>query len=154
MHLITGRTLFDYIVSSFFETTSLSRPSSPLALSPVVFFPTWTCWMELSSLVVAAPFEAGRGTYIQDWSWDHSVDCWHNPRFVALGLTSRMVIVVSLERTARRNSQLCVIILSAFSFIVAWFCPVASHQPGPQRLKVKHCWKFGYNDTRCTVLVL
>ena len=73
MHLDTDRTLFDDTVSSLFETTSLSHPSSPLASSPVAFSPAWTCCMELSSLVIAALFEAGRGTYIQDWSWDHSV---------------------------------------------------------------------------------
>ena len=37
MHIRTDRTLFDYIVSSLFETTALSHPSSPLASSPIAF---------------------------------------------------------------------------------------------------------------------
>ena len=94
--------------------------------------------MELSSLVIAALFEAGvahifrtgLGT-IACAVFNYAPDCWQIPRFVALGLTSRMVFVVSLKWTARQNSQLCVIILSALSFIVAWTFPVASLQPGP-----------------------
>ena len=59
MHLGTGTTLFDDIVSS-----SLSRSSSPLASSPVAFSPPGTCWMELPSRVIAARFVVERGTYI------------------------------------------------------------------------------------------
>ena len=63
MQLRTDRTLFDYIVSSLFETNYLSCPSSPLASSPVAFSPTLDK-LEFSYLVIAALSEAGRDTHI------------------------------------------------------------------------------------------
>ena len=164
MHLRTDRTLFDYIVLSLFETTSLSCPSSPLASSPIAFSPTLDMldgtllpfWMELPPFLkrgMAHIFRTDLGTTVCV-VFNYAMDCWHIPRFVALGPTSSMVIIVSLERTARQNSQLCVIIMSTFFFIVAWTFPMASLQPGPRRLKVKHCWKFCYKDTYCAVPVL
>ena len=55
---------------------------------------------------VAHIFRIGLGT-ITCAVFNYATDCWHIPRFVALGPTSRMVIVVSLKQTARPNCRLC-----------------------------------------------
>ena len=107
MHLRTDRTLFGYIVSSLFETTSLSCPSSPLASSPVAFSHlAHVGWNSPpSSLLlflkrdVAYIVSTGLGT-IECAVFDYVTDCWHISHIIASGLTSTIFIVVSLERTA------------------------------------------------------
>ena len=97
---------FYYIVSSLFEITSLSRPSSPLASSSIAFsHPGHVGWNSPPSSLVhflkrdtAYIFKTGLGT-IECAVFNYTTDCWHIPRIVASGLTSRIFIVVSLERT-------------------------------------------------------
>ena len=126
---INLRTLFDYIVSSVFETTALSRPSSPLASSPVAFSPTLD--MLDGTLLpchsctflkrgVAHIFRIGLGT-IACAVFNYATDCWNVPRFLAIWPTSKMGIIVSLERTARQS---CVLLSSSPS-------PLLSHGPFP-----------------------
>ena len=154
-------------VSSLFKTTSLVLLH--LLRRQLHSRPPWTCWIELFSLVIAAPYEVGCGIYIQDWSWavfNYAMDCWHIPRIdlIPAVLDNFEADFKDVHCCYTRTDCLAELpamgyyhvhfLLYGTNHTVAWTFPVASLQLDSMKIKGQIVLEFGHKDTYCVVPVL